>query len=84
MNYYYKKAYALKNNIPNETLFAEDYDVTGKKKFFYSTKEIIYNYSIDEKRESNFYETIENNQAVKLFFDLDYKKNKSKKIFIFN
>ena len=44
MNYYYKKEYALKNNIQNEHLFAEDYDITGKKKFFYSTNETIYNY----------------------------------------
>jgi len=69
--YYYAKELAIKNIVFNKILFAEDYELTGKKRFFYSEYDVIYNLSKNNIK--NIYETIENKNNVKLFFDLDFK-----------
>ena len=69
--YYYNKAQALENKQNNQILFAEDIDSSCKKRYFYSTYEYLYN--CPKKINTSFYETIENSNQIKLFFELENK-----------
>jgi len=72
---FYKKSDALEfiKRNPDLKLFSEDISTDNKKRFITCSYDYIHGVSKQDK--NHYYENIEQNQSVKLHFDLDHKLN---------
>jgi hypothetical protein len=77
---FYNKESALNklHTLPSNNgikLFSFDINTTGAKNFFLCPYKQLYNYIITSQECCNFYENYNDNEPIKLFFDIDCKIN---------
>lgn len=66
--YFYKKPI---NHHYDKQLIAEDVNIKGAKRWFFSTYDELYQIILN-KKDNNYYEDNTYNNKIKLFVDIDY------------